>query len=113
MNQFDEKLAFLIHEAAKLKLNINADLFIKVAKGLGPSLYRDDASLVSSSDAEELNRVKEHFLKDKLGITNHKEMDKAIAEVVDQFGSGNKSKYRALFYYLLVENLGKSHLYAD
>jgi hypothetical protein len=113
MNPFDERLAFLVHEAAKLKLNINADVFIKVAKGLGPSLYKDDAFLVSSSDSEELNRVKNHFLKEKLGLTNPKEMDRAISEVIGQFGSSNKNKYRVIFYYLLVEKLGKAHLYQD
>ena len=61
MSQFDEKIAFLLNEAAKLGLTINADLFIKVVKGLGPSIYNDDAALVSASDPSEIKRVKESF----------------------------------------------------
>ncbi len=113
MNAFDEKLSYLMAEASKLGLNINADLFAKVAKGLGPSLYNDDASLVSSSDKEEMKRVKDNFLAGKLGITDSAAMDEALEEVTAQFGSSNRNKHRAIFYYLLVEKFGKASVYAD
>lgn len=113
MSQFDEKISFLLNESAKLGLVINADLFIKVVKGLGPSIYNDDSSLVSTSDPNEINRVKENFLIAKLGVSNQKEMDAAISDVIQQFGSTNRNKFRAIFYYLLVKKLGKEHLYKD
>lgn len=113
MSAFDDKLDFLLGEANKLGLNVNLDLFSKVAKGLGPSLYSDDASLVSSSDPDELNRVKTSFLMGKLGISDDKAMDDALEEVIAQFGSSNRFKYRAIFYYLLVEKFGKASIYGD
>lgn len=113
MSAFDDKLDFLLGEATKLGLNVNLDLFSKVAKGLGPSLYSDDASLVSSSDPDELMRVKTSFLMGKLGISDDKAMDDALEEVIAQFGSSNRSKYRAIFYYLLVEKFGKASIYSN
>lgn len=113
MSAFDDKLDFLLGEATKLGLNVNVGLFTKVAKGLGPSLYSDDAALVSSSDPEELNRVKTSFLNGKLGITDEQAIDDAMAEVIAQFGSSNRNKYRAIFYYLLVEKFGKASVYSD
>lgn len=113
MSAFDDKLDFLLGEATKLGLNINLDLFSKVAKGLGPSLYSDDAALVSSSDPDEMNRVKTSFLNGKLGITDDQAIEEALAEVVAQFGSSNRNKYRAIFYYLLVEKFGKASVYGD
>lgn len=113
MSAFDDKLDFLLGEANKLGLNVNLDLFSKVAKGLGPSLYSDDASLVSSSDPDELNRVKTSFLMGKLGISDDKAMNAALEEVIAQFGSSNRYKYRAIFYYLLVEKFGKAAVYSN
>ena len=40
------------------------------------------------------------------------ELDDAIAGVVEQFGSSNRNKYRAMFYYLLTKNLKKESVYA-
>lgn len=78
-----------------------------VAKSLGPSIYLGDASLVSCSDNEELARVKNNFLIKKLGMADSADLDAAIKAVCDQMGSSNRSKHRAVFYYLLAQNLGK------
>ncbi|MCC6754073.1 MAG: DUF2853 family protein [Saprospiraceae bacterium] len=111
MGAFEDKVSFMMGEAAKLGLRVDQPLLEKVAKGLGPALYNDDASLVSTSDREELSRVKENFLRGKLGVNEEAAMDVAIEEVTNQFGASNKNKYRALFYYLLVEKFGKSGMY--
>lgn len=113
MSSYQEKLAFLTQEAGKLGIEINSVLFDRVAKSLGPSLYNEDASLVSSSDPEELDRVRNHFLKGKLGIEDEQSCNDAIEEVIAQFGSSNRYKHRAIFYYLLVVKFGKASLYSE
>lgn len=113
MAAFEDKLNHLVSEASKLGLNVDEGLLGKVAKGLGPALYNDDASLVSTSDPEEMARVKSNFLMKKLGLTDDKAMDDAIAEVSAQFGSSNRNKFRAIFYYLLVEHFGKAGEYNE
>ena len=90
----------------------DADLLAAVAKGLGPSIYNADSSKVSCSDQAELDRVKNNFLIKKLGMKDGPELDAAIKEVCEQFGSSNPSKYRAGFYYLLVQKFGKQKVYS-
>ncbi|HPR00583.1 MAG TPA: DUF2853 family protein, partial [Saprospiraceae bacterium] len=65
----------------------------------------------SSGDPQELERVKKNFLIKKLGLKDGPELDKAIAKVVDTFGSSNRNKYRAIFYYLLVKEFKKESMY--
>lgn len=113
MSQFDEKVKIYKQQIADLKLNISDQLITAVAKGLGPSIYRGDASLVSSSDPEELKRVKERFLIGKLGLADGPKLDAAIAETVNAMGSGNRTKHRAVFYALLVQKLGKEGYYKN
>lgn len=82
--------------------SVNDDLLKAVTKACGPSIYNADACKVSSSDQTELDRVKNNFLVKKLGLADGPELDKAITDVVEKFGSSNRNKYRAIFYYLLV-----------
>ena len=80
-------------------------LLRSAAKACGPALYKADASMVSSSDAAELERVKKNFLIKKLGLEDSPKLDEAIQKVVDIFGSSNRQKYRAIFYYLLIKEV--------
>jgi hypothetical protein len=112
MSKFDEAVALYQEQFEKLEISFDADLLTKVAKGLGPSIYNDDASKVSSSDQSELDRVKEKFLIGKLGLADGPELDEAIAGVVEKLGKSNRNKYRAMFYYLLVEKFSKEEVYS-
>jgi hypothetical protein len=112
MSKFDECMDTYKGEMDKLGISYDADLLRAVAKGLGPSIYNADSSKVSSADKEELARVKTNFLLKKLGMKDGPALDEAIAGVVDQLGSSNRNKYRAMFYYLLVKKLGKESVYA-
>jgi|GEM_PF-250638 len=96
----------------KYKKNMTEKLGIKkvddallrtAAKACGPALYKANASMVSSGDAAELERVKRNFLIKKLGLKDDPQLDEAIKNVVDIFGSSNRQKYRAIFYYLLIK----------
>jgi len=82
-----------------------------VTKGLGPSIYNADSSKVSSSDPQELERVKQNFLIKKLGLPDDDSLNAHIEKVVNQLGRSNPNKYRALFYYLLVKATGKESVY--
>ncbi len=111
MGKFDEKVATYKAEMQKLGVSVDDDLLNKVTKGCGPSIYNVDAEKVSSSDKAELETVKNNFLIKKLGLSDSAALDKAISNAVDTFGAGNRNKYRAIFYYLLVKELGQESKY--
>jgi len=112
MSKFDDLMATYLEEAEKIGVSVDADLLTKVTKGLGPSIYNADSAKVSCGDQAELDRVKANFLIKKMGLADSGELDTAIQEVCKAFGSSNSNKYRALFYYMLVKNLGKETHYA-
>lgn len=111
MSAFDEKLELYYAEANKLKISVEKDLLNAVAKGLGPSIYNEDSALVSTSDFQELERLKSNFLIGKLGLSEGPHLDVAIKDVTNVFGSSNRNKHRALFYYLLVKAFKKESVY--
>lgn len=79
----------------------------KIVKHLGIALKSKDASLVSCSSKDELARVRDSWLKKKLGLTaDDADLDKMIKEVCEQM-KGDKQKKRVTFYYLLAEKSGK------
>ena len=82
-----------------------------IVKHLGIALQSKDASLVSCSDPSELERVKNSFLKKKLGRTeSDEELDQAIADVCQKM-SGERNKSRVTFYYLLAVNYNEQSLF--
>lgn len=111
MSKFQECLETYDKEFSKLKIKYDDKLLAAVAKGCGPSIYNNDASKVSSGDKAELERVKNNFLIKKLGLKDTPKLDEGIAAVVSQFGSSNRNKYRAMFYYLLVKHFRKASVY--
>jgi hypothetical protein len=48
----------------------------------------------------------------KLGLADGANLDAAVKAVCDQMGAGNRQKHRAVFYYLLAQNLGKLDMFA-
>jgi len=111
MSKLQEKIDLYTEEVKKLGLKIDTDLLASVTKGLGPSIYKVDAETVSSSDSKELETVKKNFLIKKMGLEDSPKLDEAIAKVVETLGSSNRNKYRALFYTLLVQDLGLESAY--
>lgn len=112
MSKFDEKVELYVANAKELGLKIPTDLLTKVTKGLGPSIYLADASLVSGGDSKELETVKKNFLIKKLGLNDGPELDKAINEVIEKMGKSNRNKHRAIVYTLLVMKFKKESVYA-
>lgn len=105
MTKTEEKIESYIAVMDKLEISFEKDLFTKVTKGLGPALFRKDAEIVSCSDESELATVKKNFLIKKHGLEDSEKLDTAIAAVCEKMGKSNKNKYRAIFYYLLVQDL--------
>ncbi len=110
MSKFDDKVAQYKEEmSGKLGMKrVDMALLTAVTKACGPAIYRADAEKVSSSDKKELETVKKNFLMKKLGLEDGPKLDKAIDEAVEKFGKGNRNKYRAIFYYMLVKSLKQS-----
>ncbi|HLH01970.1 MAG TPA: DUF2853 family protein [Bryobacteraceae bacterium] len=78
-----------------------------IAKHLGIALRTRDASYVAATDPEEVKRVRESFLKKKLGLTqSDAELDAALKEVLNRM-HGVHDKHRVTVYYLLAEKFGK------
>lgn len=113
MSKLTEKIEQYTEASKKLRLGLSEDLIEKVTKGLGPSIYNKDAESVSCSSKDELARVRDNFLKKKLGLKESDEkLDAAIKEVCEKLGSSNRNKYRALFYALLTKKFDKESVYA-
>lgn len=112
MSKFDEALDKYKSAMSEMGASADETLLTAVAKGLGPSIYLADASMVSCSDQTEKDRVKNNFLIKKLGCTDGADLDAAVNAVCDKMGTSNRSKHRAVFYYLLVKQLGLESKYA-
>jgi hypothetical protein len=78
-----------------------------IIKHLGIALKSKDASLVACSSKDELERVRESWMKKKLGLgDDDKSCDAAIAEICTKM-KADRDKQRVTFYYLLAEKYGK------
>lgn len=107
MSKRDEKIALYTKALESIGKKVNDELLLAAVKSCGPSIYLKDAETVAGSDPVELARVRDNFMKKKLGLTDSDEkLDAEIAKVIEQIGKSNRNKYRAVFHYLLVENLG-------
>ena len=77
-----------------------------IVRYCGIALQNRDSSLVAFSDSKETDRVRENYLKKKLGLTNSDaELDGAIAAVGDRMKE-DRTKNRVTVYYLLAEHFG-------
>lgn len=78
-----------------------------IVRYCGIALQKRDSSLVALSDKAEVGRVRDHFLKKKLGLSqSDAELDTAIMAVGDKM-KGDRTKNRVTVYYLLAEHFGK------
>lgn len=87
------------------------DLIAGIVRYCGIALQKRDSSLVSFTDPAETGRVRENFLKKKLGLTNpDADLDAAIAGVGEKM-KGENFKNRVTVYYLLADHFGLLHLF--
>lgn len=95
----------------KCGMTPDLDLLTKVTIGCGPSIYDADAATVASSQQSELDTVKNNFLVKKLGLADGPELMEGINKVIEIYGKSERSKYRAVFYYMLTKHFGKEAVY--
>jgi outer membrane protein OmpA-like peptidoglycan-associated protein len=87
--------------------NADSKVIDAIVRYCGIALHNRDSSLVSFTEPEELNRVRENYLKKKLGLTHsNAELDSAIAGVGERM-AGDRTKNRVTVYYLLAEHFRK------
>lgn len=87
--------------------NVDEKAVAAIVKHLGIALKSADASLVSCSSKDELARVRDSWLKKKLGLTDDDaKLDKTIGDVCTAMKAETR-KSRVTFYYLLAEKSGK------
>ena len=79
----------------------------KVVSYLGIALRNRDSSLVSFSDAQETGRVRENYLRKKLGLTKSDNELNAGLDWVKGLMSADRMKNRVTVYYLLAHYFGK------
>ena len=86
----------------------------KAVEGLAKTyrlvLSKPDTRYVACSDPAECDRVRENFLKKKLGLSSD-DLDAAIKETCTAM-KADRTKSRLTFYYLLAERYGKLDMFA-
>ncbi|MEO5619396.1 MAG: DUF2853 family protein [Cypionkella sp.] len=113
MSKRDELIAkYAADLQNKCKMTADMALLTKVTIGCGPAIYNDDAATVAGSDPSELETIKKNFLMKKLGLPDGDKLMEAINAVIDTYGRSDRSKYRAVVYYMLVKHFGKEAVYA-
>ena len=87
--------------------NVNENAVKGIVKYCGIALQSKDASLVATTDPAERARVRDNFMKKKLGLTDpDAALDASIKTVTDRMKAA-RDKSRVTFYYLLAEMHGK------
>ncbi len=112
MGKRDELIAKYADDL-KNKCGMQAEmgLLTKVTIGCGPAIYNADASTVAASQADELETIKNNFLIKKLGLADGPQLMEAINKALDTYGRSERSKYRAVVYYMLTKHFGKEAVY--
>ena len=113
MGKRDDLIAkYALDLQTKCKVTPDMALLTKITIGCGPAIYDADAQTVAASDKAELDRIKANFLIRKLGLGDGPDLMAGIAAAVDTYGKSERTKYRAVFYYLLVRHFGRESVYA-
>ena len=82
-----------------------------IVRYCGIALRKRDSSLVSFGDPVEIARVRDNFLKKKLGLTQpDSDLDAAIVNVGQRM-KGDNFKNRVTVYYLLTRQFGQEALF--
>ena len=105
MGKIDTKLNELWEECKNSNIDITKSVLAEACEYLGPNLFRKDASLVAFSEKEELETIKDNFVKKKLQVTDSdEEIHAAIKKVGEKYGMSNRNKKRAIVYAMLMSH---------
>ena len=96
----------------KYAANANESAIGGIVKHLGIALQSKDASFVACTDKAERDRVRDGFLKKKLGLSlSDGDLDRGIVEICQKMHD-ERDKLRVTFYYLLAEKYDKLSMFA-
>jgi hypothetical protein len=95
----------------KLGEEPDMDLLRKVTIGCGPSIYKRDSETVSTGSPGEVATIRDNFIVGKLGVADGPALEKGLEAVIERYGRSNRSKYRAVMYYMLAREFGKEGVY--
>ena len=80
----------------------------KIVGHLGIALRNRDSSIVACSDSGELDRIRERWCRNRLGLAhNQQELDAGIQAICEKMSDEGGNKSRVTFYYLLAEHFAK------
>lgn len=100
-----------VADVKKYAPNADEGIIGGIVRYCGIALRNRDSSLVSFSDPTELARVRNNFLKKKLGLTHTDDvLDAAIAKVGATM-KADRTKNRVTVYYLLADAYKMLHLF--
>lgn len=88
---------------------VNEAAFAGMSKSYALVMGKPDTRFVACTDPAELERVRENFLKKKLGLKSA-DLDASIKTTCEHM-KDDKTKSRLTFYYLLAEHYGKLDLF--
>jgi hypothetical protein len=96
-----------IANVKKYEPNCNEAAVASIVKHLGIALRNRDSSLVSGTSESEMQRVRENWVKKKLGVTDSDEqIDQALKTVITRM-KADRQKERVTVYYLLADHYKK------
>lgn len=91
--------------------NADESVVAAIVKYCGISLQNTDSSRVSFSDPAETGRIRENYLRKKLGLAHDDAtLDAGIAAVGDRM-KGDPTKNRVTAYYLLADHFGALNVF--
>ena len=100
-----------VDNVKKYATSVDEEAVAGIVKHLGIALQSKDASYVASTDKEEMARVRDHFLKKKLALTeSDADLDAAVKAVTTKM-KAERDKHRVTVYYLLAEKYGKLEMF--
>lgn len=105
LNMEDKDMTDYLADVKTYDPNADEAVVNKIVKYLGIALRNRDSALVSSSDPEEIARVKSGWCAKKLGVDGA-DADTAIAATAKEMAA-DRTKSRVTFYYLVAKHLGK------
>jgi len=95
----------------KCKMTADMDLLRQVTIACGPSIYNRDAATVSGGSSTELETVRDNFVMKKLGVSDAGKAMEGVNAAIETYGKSNRTKYRAVLYYLLTKHFGKEAVF--
>lgn len=106
LNKIEIMTAYLKQMQSLGIKNVNASDFGAIVEMLGAANFNADASMVATSNPDELESVYARYVADELKVSDKNTGMKMVKKVAAKM-KNERRKYRAVFYYLLKEAASK------